>query len=254
MEVFERFHTAIEPRSRLHLVGDTTDHPAYVARLRRLARACRRGVRSSFRASVSDGALAAYYRTADLFLCLSEHEGFGLPPLVAAAHGVPVLARLAGALAEGAVGEAGILFDDAEPRRVAELAHVVVRDDDLRRSALARRRAAPRADDPAAVQRAWAAVLAEVRAMKAATDVDALLAGLDRRPRARAGDGRARRRPPRATSSGCSRRSPAWPPGTALAGYAAPYFKGRRRGGGARGDEAAPERAASTLRPAARRG
>ena len=38
-----------------------------------------------------DAALAAYYRAADLFLCLSEHEGFCLPPLVAAAHGFAVL-------------------------------------------------------------------------------------------------------------------------------------------------------------------
>jgi glycosyltransferase involved in cell wall biosynthesis len=161
--VFERFHTVIEPRSRLHLVGDTADHPAYVARLRRLARRLPSGPAIEMPGKVPDEALAAYYRTADLFLCLSEHEGFGLPPLVAAAHGVPVLARAAAALGE-TVGDAGVLFDErADPDRVAELARVVLRDDEVRRSLARGAERRLQVMTRAAVQDAWAAVLAEVR-------------------------------------------------------------------------------------------
>jgi L-malate glycosyltransferase len=36
--------------------------------------------------------LAAYYKNADLFLCMSEHEGFCVPLIEAMYFGVPVLA------------------------------------------------------------------------------------------------------------------------------------------------------------------
>src|SRR5439155_22454934 len=110
---------------------------------------------------VSDEELHAYYRAADLFLCLSEHEGFCLPPLVAAAHGVPVLARAAAALPE-TIGPAGVLLHDYDAPRVAELAHAILEEPALReqlRAAAARHlgRFAPDA-----VKRAWGLALADL--------------------------------------------------------------------------------------------
>jgi glycosyltransferase involved in cell wall biosynthesis len=55
---------------------------------------------------------------ADVFVCLSEHEGFCVPILEAMELDVPVVAYAAAAVPE-TVGEAGLLLDDKEPLSVA---------------------------------------------------------------------------------------------------------------------------------------
>jgi len=100
MAVFDYYHSRINRRSRLHLVGDASGNPGYAEQLEMFRTRLASGDAIELPGKVNDLDLQAYYHAADLFLCLSEHEGFGLPPLIAAAHGVPVLARAAAALPE----------------------------------------------------------------------------------------------------------------------------------------------------------
>jgi len=74
----------------------------------------------------------AVYHTADVFLSLSEHEGFCLPLLESCLFRLPVLAYDACAVAETMDG-AGILFRDKDPAHVAGLVEQVLENDDLRR-------------------------------------------------------------------------------------------------------------------------
>jgi glycosyltransferase involved in cell wall biosynthesis len=75
--------------------------------------------------SVPDSVLGAYYATADMFVCLSEHEGFCVPLLEAMHHGVPVVAYNAGAVAE-TLGSGGLLLEQKDPLTVATaVAHIV---------------------------------------------------------------------------------------------------------------------------------
>jgi glycosyltransferase involved in cell wall biosynthesis len=67
---------------------------------------------------VTHAELLACYRTADVFCCLSEHEGFNVPVLEAMHFGVPVVALAAGAVPD-TVGDAGVLLTDKEPLIVA---------------------------------------------------------------------------------------------------------------------------------------
>ena len=63
--------------------------------------------------------LAAYYRRADVFVTMSEHEGVCVPLLEAMSFEVPVVARAFGAIPE-TMGDAGLLLpaeDDPVPRR-----------------------------------------------------------------------------------------------------------------------------------------
>jgi glycosyltransferase involved in cell wall biosynthesis len=64
---------------------------------------------------VPDRDLAAIYSGADLFVCVSHYEGFGLPILEAMQCGVPVVSSTGGALPEVA-GDAALLVasDDAD--------------------------------------------------------------------------------------------------------------------------------------------
>ncbi|MDO8584493.1 MAG: glycosyltransferase, partial [bacterium] len=56
--------------------------------------------RVSFPGKITDAELAGYLDHADLFVFPSSHEGFGLPPIEALAHGCPVVAAYIPALVE----------------------------------------------------------------------------------------------------------------------------------------------------------
>lgn len=87
--------------------------------------------------SVSSARLAAHYRVADLFLCLSEHEGFCLPLEEAMRADVPVVAYAAGAVPE-TMGDAGVIVRTRDPLVIAEVVNRTVRDRPLRDDILAR--------------------------------------------------------------------------------------------------------------------
>jgi L-malate glycosyltransferase len=142
--LYRRHH---DPGARLTLAGDPITS-AYGDRLRALAAALAPGA-VRFERSLSDAELAARYRAAGAFACLSEHEGFCLPLLEALAFGLPVLARAAAAVPETA-GDAALLLDgDDDLAVVAEGLRAVLEDAALR--AELRRRAAARlaVHDPA---------------------------------------------------------------------------------------------------------
>lgn len=81
--------------------------------------------------SVSEVELEGLYRSADVFVCLSEHEGFCVPLLEAMAHGVPVVALGAAAVPE-TLGDAGLVLGSKRPGLVAEAVARVVGDAGLR--------------------------------------------------------------------------------------------------------------------------
>ena len=81
--------------------------------------------------SVSEVELEGLYRSADVFVCLSEHEGFCVPLLEAMAHGVPVVALGAAAVPE-TLGDAGLVLGSKRPGLVAEAVARVVGDGGLR--------------------------------------------------------------------------------------------------------------------------
>jgi glycosyltransferase involved in cell wall biosynthesis len=81
--------------------------------------------------SVSDAELEGLYRSADVFVCLSEHEGFCVPLLEAMAHEVPVVALGAAAVPE-TLGDGGLVLASKRPSLVAEAVARVVGDEVLR--------------------------------------------------------------------------------------------------------------------------
>ncbi len=72
----------------------------------------------SFHGEVATQALAERYSEAAAFLCASEHEGFCVPVIEAMAFGVPVVALGTTAVPE-TVGDAGIVWNERDPRRFA---------------------------------------------------------------------------------------------------------------------------------------
>lgn len=76
---------------RLHIVGKGFDEPsAFSTKLRDAIKAARAEI--VVHGAIPDDALMSLYRHADVFICLSEHEGFGLPVFEAMRHRLPVVA------------------------------------------------------------------------------------------------------------------------------------------------------------------
>ena len=116
--------------ARLHLVGDVSMY-GYVERLRHEIVRLGLDNRVTLHGKVTQAELLDRYCDAGLFVCLSEHEGFGVPLLEAMAAGIPVIARSEAAVTE-TMGGAGALVHGADPVTIAALAHVIDSDDALR--------------------------------------------------------------------------------------------------------------------------
>jgi glycosyltransferase involved in cell wall biosynthesis len=118
-----------DPEARLHLVGPAFTE-SYVEAVFALAEEL--GLADAVRHGehLSDAQLAAWYADADVFVCLSEHEGFCIPLLEAMQSGLPIVAFAAGAVPE-TLGPAGLLLESKRPGVVAAAVDRVRRDDVL---------------------------------------------------------------------------------------------------------------------------
>jgi glycosyltransferase involved in cell wall biosynthesis len=123
---FHAYHTSVNPRSRLLIVGAQSGFERYLASLHQLT-ATLGTSHVHFIGHVSDEELVAFYELADLFLCASEHEGFCVPLVEAFYKQVPVLAYAATAVPSTMDG-AGVLFDDTDPMHVAALMDAILSD------------------------------------------------------------------------------------------------------------------------------
>ena len=71
--------------------------------------------------------ILAWYNVADVFLCMSEHEGFCVPLMEAMYFNVPVIAYDNSAIAE-TLGGAGVLVDNKEPDKIAWEIHKLIKN------------------------------------------------------------------------------------------------------------------------------
>lgn len=133
--VFDYFKRAVQPKSRLFIVGSWDGTEAYFDRLLRLT--ARLGTQDVFfTGPVSQAALLAFFKLADAYICMSEHEGFGVPLLEAMRFGVPVFAYAAAAVPETLRG-AGVLFAEKSWPVVAEAIGLLLADRELRARVIA---------------------------------------------------------------------------------------------------------------------
>jgi glycosyltransferase involved in cell wall biosynthesis len=127
---FAVYRTIHDPGARLTLVGSAAAL-SYAEAL--LALADDVGVADAVTcvSSLSDAELAAYYEDADVFVCLSEHEGFCIPVIEAMRHDTPVVAFAAAAVPD-TVGAAAVLLDDKDPLLVATAVRSLLTDEPWR--------------------------------------------------------------------------------------------------------------------------
>lgn len=110
---------------------------------------------------LSQAAMVAHLRAADLYVSMSEHEGFGVPLIESMYLGLPVLAYGAAAVPE-TMGGAGILFYEKAYEPLAELIDLLLDDPALRQRIIAGQRARATAFMEPSVRRQFMERLGEV--------------------------------------------------------------------------------------------
>jgi len=130
LKVFHFYRRYVNTNSRLTFVGGYGKNDRYYRYLRRIIETMNIPD-VVFTGFVPNEKVGDYYANASVFLCMSRHEGFGVPLLEAMNFRVPVVA-LSCAGIPYTMGSAGILVSRNEPEKIAELLGVLVDDNVLR--------------------------------------------------------------------------------------------------------------------------
>lgn len=135
--VNELRHFANQP-VRLILAGGVTS-PDYLKQIQARIQTLALQDQVMLAGKVPATTLMALYRTADAFVCISEHEGFGMPLIESMLFDVPVLALAASGVPD-TMGQGGLLFKENQPREIAALLHLLLSEPGLRRNIIAGQR------------------------------------------------------------------------------------------------------------------
>jgi glycosyltransferase involved in cell wall biosynthesis len=130
VKAFAVHRRVYDPNAVLRIVGGSSSE-AYLDAIRRLVSALDLDGAVELTGPVSAATLAAHYRAADVFVCVSEHEGFCVPLLEAMHHGVSIVAYDSTAVGETLAG-GGLVLPSKAPSVVAASVDRVVGDAELR--------------------------------------------------------------------------------------------------------------------------
>jgi glycosyltransferase involved in cell wall biosynthesis len=138
IRAFWHYRHTFEPRARLIFVGGFGPE-RYLRELRGMVGDMGLSDAVTFADYVDDRTLAAYYRVADVYLSMSEHEGCGVPLIEAMRFDIPVVAYAAAAVPY-TLGDGGVLILDRDPNTVAAVLNQVRTEPEFRKAVLSRQR------------------------------------------------------------------------------------------------------------------
>lgn len=130
ISTFYMYQKYYNSKARLFLVGSYNGMELYYQRLKEYVK--RLNLKNVyFTGHIKFDEILAYYSVADLFLCMSEHEGFCVPVVEAMKFGVPIVAYDSSAVGD-TLGGAGILLADKNPLETAGMMCYVMEHPEMR--------------------------------------------------------------------------------------------------------------------------
>lgn len=124
------YYKQINPNSRLFLIGSHHGFEEYFRKLKDLIE--KLSLHDVIMpGSVSDKDLNSYYTIADIFLCMSEHEGFCVPLVECMYFNVPIIAYNSSAI-PFTLKNSGVLVNRKNYGQIAELIDIIINDDTLK--------------------------------------------------------------------------------------------------------------------------
>jgi glycosyltransferase involved in cell wall biosynthesis len=117
------------PNMKLHLVGS-----GYMSAFQLLVKEKKIEKFAVFHGKVAHSIIQQYYRSADICVCPSIHEGFGLVTIEAMASGIPLIASNIRSFREIiSNGKNGMLFEPGNDEALAKIILALYKDSDLRK-------------------------------------------------------------------------------------------------------------------------
>jgi len=129
IQLFYYYKRYINRNSRLFLVGGYANTDRYYQKLMQYVKDLRlRDV--IFTGHIKFSQILSYYRLADLYVCMSEHEGFCVPLVEAMCFKKPILAYASTAVPE-TLGGGGVLLHEKDPQLSTLMAERILKDNEL---------------------------------------------------------------------------------------------------------------------------
>jgi len=135
---FYYYNKFINGDSELNIVGNYRDTEKYYIKLLQFSKEL--GIKVDFLGFIENKHLAQYYFNSDVFLCMSEHEGFCIPLVECMFFGLPIIAYNSTAIPY-TLKDCGVLIYEKDHKAVAELIDMIVKDGLLRKSIVGKQRA-----------------------------------------------------------------------------------------------------------------
>ena len=139
LRAFCCYQKCYNPKSRLILAGSWSGMECYYDRLCVYARLLGIEDQVIFTGHIKFDELLAWYHLANVFVCMSEHEGFCVPLVEAMYFDVPIVAYASTAI-PNTLGGSGVLLDTKTPNIVADAIHHIINDEEHRAALLSGQR------------------------------------------------------------------------------------------------------------------
>jgi len=126
IQAFSYYQKYYNPKSRLMLIGSYNGMEKYYYKLLRYAEELK-AENVFFMGHIKFNDLLAYFTVANVFLCLSEHEGFCIPIVEAMHFGMPIVAYDCCAIGD-TLQEGGILLKEKNLLEIAGVINYVIKN------------------------------------------------------------------------------------------------------------------------------
>lgn len=125
------YYKKINPKSRLFLAGSYKGMEKYFNPLQAMVKRLNL-TDVIFTGEMTFEEMIAYYRLSDIFLCMSEHEGFCVPLVESMYFKIPIIAYNSTAVPY-TLADCGILINEKHYDEIAEMIGLLINDDSLRK-------------------------------------------------------------------------------------------------------------------------
>lgn len=129
IKAFYMYQKYYNQKARLFLVGSYNGMETYYHKLKNYVKELHLD-NVYFTGHIKFDEILAYYNLSDLFLCMSEHEGFCVPLVEAMKFDLPVIAYDSSAIGD-TLGGSGVLLKDKNPLEVAGMIHYLTTHPDV---------------------------------------------------------------------------------------------------------------------------
>ena len=129
---FYYYKKYINNESRLILVGNDKGFENYFELLKKLVKELKLENDVIFTGHIKFEEILAFYKVADLFLCMSEHEGFCVPLVESMFFEIPILAYNSSAIKE-TLGNTGVIVNEKNYFLISELMNFVISNNNVRK-------------------------------------------------------------------------------------------------------------------------